>query len=329
MSRVQNAQRRQPTGIQQRAAMAEPDPRSPQTVHLSVVKSLPEQQPVALERQLAASLRLSNLLHSTLDVNEVLALFVGSVQRELKVRGAAYRHDTFGLAVEFETAGAHRCTYTLDHQKTALGELSFSRDKRFSERELQRLETMLASLMPALRNALQYLGAIQSATRDALTGAGNRIALEVAADREIALARRSGQPTAILVIDIDHFKSINDRYGHSAGDRVLVDVARQLRQSCRESDSIFRFGGEEFVVLLSQTEENGAAAIAERIRAAIANMNTFYQQQVIHITASIGIAALDRGESLHTWFDRADRALYLAKQAGRNRVMRAAQRHIA
>jgi len=309
--------------------MAEPDSRAPQSVNLSIVKTLPEEQPVAAERQLAASLRLSNMLHSTLDVNEVLSLFFGSVVRELKVDGASYRHGTLGLAVEFAAAGIHSCTYHLDHQKTTLGDLTLSRNKRFSERELLRLETMLASLVPALRNALQYLGAIQSATRDALTGAGNRVALEVAADREIALARRSGQPTAILVIDIDHFKAINDRYGHNAGDRVLVDVARQLRQSCRESDSVFRFGGEEFVVLLSQTEENGAAAIAERIRANIAAMNTFYQQQVIHITASIGIASLDRGESLHTWFDRADRALYLAKQAGRNRVMHAVQRHIA
>lgn len=308
--------------------MAESDPRAPQTVNLSIVQTPPE-QPVALERQLAASLRLSNLLHSTLDVNEVLNLFMATVRRELKINGALYRNDALGIVVELDVAAKHSCTYRLDHEKNALGELSLSRDRRFSDSELQRLEILLGSLVPALRNALQYLGAIQSATRDALTGAGNRIALEIAADREIALARRSGQPTAILVIDIDHFKEVNDRYGHNAGDRVLIEIARQLRQSCRESDSIFRFGGEEFVVLLSQTEENGAAATAERIRAAIAGMCTQYQQQLIHITASIGIACLDRGESLHTWFDRADRALYLAKQAGRNRVVRAAQRHIA
>lgn len=328
LSDLQRARNAITTGIQQRANMADSDPRAPQAVNLSIVQTLQE-QPVALERQLAASLRLSNLLHSSLDVNEVLNLFVAAVRRELKISGAIYRNDSFGLVVEFDVAASHACTYRLDYQKSALGELSLSRDRRFSERELQRLESMLGSLVPALRNALQYLGAIQTATRDALTGAGNRIALEVAADREIALSRRSGQPVSILVIDIDHFKDVNDRYGHNAGDRVLIDIARQLRQSCRESDSIFRFGGEEFVILLSQTEENGALAIAERIRGAIAGMGIHYQQQLIHITASIGIACLDRNESLHTWFDRADRALYLAKQAGRNRVVRAAHRHIA
>jgi diguanylate cyclase (GGDEF)-like protein len=188
---------------------------------------------------------------------------------------------------------------------------------------------MIGCLVPALRNALQYLSAMQTATRDALTKVGNRVALEITADREIAMARRTGQPTAILVLDIDHFKSINDKYGHTAGDHVLIDVAQQLRENCREVDSIFRFGGEEFVVLLSQTEEIGATAIAERIRLAVANMNTQYQQQTIKITASIGIACLDRGEALPAWFERADRALYLAKKAGRNRVMRAAQRSIA
>ena len=199
----------------------------------------------------------------------------------------------------------------------------------FRSRELDRIENSIGCLMPALRNALQYLNAMQTATRDALTGVGNRIALEITADREIAIARRTNQPTTILVLDIDHFKRINDRYGHNAGDRVLIETARQLRENCRESDSIFRFGGEEFVVLLSQTDENSAFVIAERIRTAVAAMNTQYQQTGIHVTASIGIACLNRSEGLHAWFDRADRALYLAKQAGRNRVVRAAQRNIA
>jgi diguanylate cyclase (GGDEF)-like protein len=311
--------------------MAEPEHPEPEAKLSAVTVAAPtaSQQSATAERELALRLRLANMLHSTLDLNEVLRLFAAALERELAITGAAYRHETLGLSVEFATAARHRCAYQLDHEQTALGELEVSRAQRFNKKELVLLELMLGSLVPALRNALQYLGAMRSATRDALTGAGNRIALEIAADREIAMARRSGQPSAILVIDIDHFKGINDKYGHSAGDRVLVEVAGQLRHSCRETDSIFRFGGEEFVVLLSQTEENSAEVIAERIRSAIAAMHTLYQQQALRITASIGIACLNRGEALHAWFDRADRALYLAKQAGRNRVVRAAQRNIA
>lgn len=308
-------------------AMTEPVP--PTQPLLRVVDPVPAEPAAAGERRLLQGLRLSNLLHSSLDLNEVLRLFVAAVDRELGVQHMVYRHESLGLSVEFATAGLHSCSYRLENEDTQLGELRFSRAKRFGNRELERLETLISSLVPALRNALQYLGALRSASRDALTGVGNRIALEVAADREIALARRSGQPVSILVIDIDHFKHINDKYGHTAGDSVLIDVARKLRGGCREGDSVFRFGGEEFVVLLSQTEVHGAATIAERIRSDLATLTSSYQQQPIRITASIGVASLERGESLHTWFDRADRALYLAKRSGRNLVMLAAQRSIA
>lgn len=296
---------------------------------LQVVTASAPADATAQSRQLAASLRLSNLLHSSLDLNEVLRLFARELQRDLAIKGLQFNEDNLGIDIDIAEPGLHRAQYRLEHDGTELGQLQLSRDKRFTKRDFERMEGMIGCLVPALRNALQYLSAVQTATRDALTRVGNRVALEITAEREIAMARRTGQPTAILVLDIDHFKSINDRYGHSAGDRVLVEVAQQLRENCREVDSIFRFGGEEFVVLLSQTEEIGATAIAERIRLAIANTTTQYQQHAIRITASIGIACLNRGEALPAWFERADRALYQAKQGGRNRVMRAAQRSIA
>lgn len=299
-------------------------------VAVRVVSSIPaEVEPTAAELRLTAQLRFSNLLLRSLDLGEVLRLFASEIISDFTLGSATYRHAALNINMEFGENSTHRCEYALKFDGEYFGELNFTRNKRFTKRELEHIELNISSLMPALRNALQYLNAMQTATRDALTGVGNRVALEITAEREIAIARRTNQPSAILVLDIDHFKRINDRYGHSAGDRVLVETARRLRENCRESDSVFRFGGEEFVVLLSQTEENGAFAIAERIRNAIASMNTQYEQSGIHVTASIGIACLNRGEGLHAWFDRADRALYLAKEAGRNRVVRAAQRNIA
>ncbi|HET8711260.1 MAG TPA: GGDEF domain-containing protein [Spongiibacteraceae bacterium] len=299
------------------------------TAPIRVASSAMDETELTAREQKIAQLRFANLLMRSLDIGDVLRVFASEMMSEFALEGAAYHHNKLDLKQEFGHTGIHRCEYELSFDKEYFGELLLTRNKRFSKRDLERMELNISNLMPALRNALQYLNAMQTATRDALTGVGNRIALEITAEREIAIARRSNQPTALLVIDIDHFKRINDRYGHSAGDRVLVETAQQLRKNCRESDSVFRFGGEEFVVLLNQTDENGACAIAERIRNAIATMSTQHEQTGIHVTASIGIACLSRGEGLRAWFDRADRALYLAKQAGRNRVVRAAQREIA
>lgn len=294
-----------------------------------VSSTLKDADPSATDHRLTARLRFSNLLLRSLDIGEVLRLFATETIQTFVLASTTYRHAALNINMEFGESNVHRCAYELKFDGEYFGELHFTRNRRFAKHELEEIELSISSLMPALRNALQYRSAMQTATRDALTGVGNRVALEITAEREIAIARRTNQPTAILVLDIDYFKRINDRYGHSVGDRVLVETARQLRENCRESDSVYRFGGEEFVVLLSQTEENGAFAIAERIRIAIATMNTQYEQAGINVTASIGIACLNRGEGLDAWFDRADRALYLAKQAGRNRVVRAAQRNIA
>jgi len=282
-----------------------------------------------VNQQLLAHLRFSNLLHGSLDIHEILRVFARELTQRLKLQSLAYRHPTLDIRMDFGETGAHLCNYRLDFDGEEFGELACTRGKRFSKSELEYIEFAINCLMLPLRNALQYMRAMQSATHDALTGVGNRLALEITAEREIAMARRTAQPTAILVIDIDHFKHINDRFGHSVGDQALIETAQQLKQNCREADSIFRFGGEEFVVMLSQTEENGAFAIAERIRHAIAAMTLPAPRQNVKITASIGIAVLNRSESLHGWFDRADRALYLAKQAGRNRVIQAAKRNIA
>lgn len=282
-----------------------------------------------LNQQLLTHLHFTNALHSSLDIHEILRLFARELTSQLKLQSLTYEHPTLDIHMEFGEPAIHRCHYRLDLDGEEFGTVACTRNKRFSKRDLERVELAINCLMLPLRNALRYMRAMQSATHDALTGVGNRLALEITAEREIAMARRTAQPTALLVIDIDHFKLINDRFGHSIGDQALIETAQHLKQNCRESDSIFRFGGEEFVVVLSQTEENGAFAIAERIRNAIAAMALPVSRHNVKITASIGIAVLNRNESLNGWFDRADRALYLAKEAGRNRVVRAAQRNIA
>lgn len=159
------------------------------------------------------------------------------------------------------------------------------------------------------------IGSIAAESRtDPLTGLNNRRAIDERIGEEIARAKRYGHPLAVLMIDLDDFKSINDRYGHVAGDDTLHDVAGAITRSVRSIDIAGRYGGEEFLVILPETAMVGAAAVAERIRATI--------EQLGRTTASAGVAELfDEDTAAAELIERADTALYKAKRSGKNRVV--------
>lgn len=162
----------------------------------------------------------------------------------------------------------------------------------------------------------------QQATTDELTNLWNRRYFTRRARREVALAQRKKRPLAVLMIDLDHFKDVNDAHGHAMGDAVLVEVSTRLRQELRETDMLARLGGEEFVALLPETDPDTAAAVAERLRHAIAAAPLDVEADpALRITVSIGVASM-RGpdDALDGMLRRADRALYRAKDTGRNRV---------
>lgn len=160
------------------------------------------------------------------------------------------------------------------------------------------------------------------ATTDALTGVANRRALIQALDRDMALALRTQEPYAVMMLDLDHFKNVNDRHGHLAGDQVLCHVAAVLRQRLRAQDMVGRYGGEEFLVLMPCTAAAGALEAAEALRQAVEQSPCPYGGQTIPITVSIGVCAspLAPGDSWDQLIHVADQALYSAKQDGRNRV---------
>ena len=165
--------------------------------------------------------------------------------------------------------------------------------------------------------------AIAAAETDALTGLANRRKIAGLLDEAIAGAAASGQPLSVAMIDLDHFKEINDRHGHLVGDEVLVRVARVAEGSLRGADIVGRMGGEEFVILLPHADGDRASVVAERIRRAIA-ASTPADQPDLAVTASIGVATLIPGEGPAALLHRADGALYAAKDAGRNALRRAA-----
>ncbi len=155
------------------------------------------------------------------------------------------------------------------------------------------------------------------AITDDLTGVFNRRKLEEVMNLEMDRANRTGQDLSVLMVDIDHFKAVNDTHGHQAGDDVLIEITKLSKNSLRESDYVIRYGGEEFLVCMPETSLEEAAQIAERLRRVVAE-HTF--DTVGHITISIGVSGYDKGESQETFIKRADQKLYDAKQSGRNRV---------
>jgi len=158
---------------------------------------------------------------------------------------------------------------------------------------------------------------------DGLTGLFNRRRLDEVLPRYAARAQFEGTPLTVVMVDVDHFKSFNDRYGHVAGDRVLYEVARVLRERCRPSDFVARFGGEEFTIILPGASVDDALVVAERLRTSIEALQIRLESglDLPRVTSSFGLAELAPGEAATATLSRADHALYSAKRAGRNRTV--------
>ncbi len=193
----------------------------------------------------------------------------------------------------------------------------------FSERDGAMLEIVGRQTGIAITNAQLFTETQRLATTDQLTGLFNRYHFFALALRELERARRYRHDVALLIIDVDHFKTINDTYGHVVGDTVLRRIAEHMRRELRDADILARFGGEEFIALLPETNLTGALRVAGRLRATIEANPVLLNGRIIRVTISVGCASLHpatRDEHLDTLIQRADRALYTAKSGGRNQV---------
>lgn len=267
-------------------------------------------------------IKLSSRLQTTLDIEQLLEIFFSEIKSSVLVDGLSYSNSNQNLLSSFGRNAMHSCTYRLTTQKDYMGELTFSRSTRFREHELANIEGLISTLVYPLRNALRYSEALAAAFRDPLTGAGNRIALDKTMNREVELAKRHDIPLSALMLDLDFFKKVNDNYGHAMGDSVLKQVVSIISDSIRQTDICFRYGGEEFLVMLESANSADAQMIAERIRSSI-EAATFEHptKGSFKITTSIGSATLYPTDTMHTLCERADEALYKAKHNGRNQVV--------
>tara|TARA_R110002110_G_scaffold406421_1_gene626424 strand:+ start:244609 stop:245781 length:1173 start_codon:yes stop_codon:yes gene_type:complete len=173
----------------------------------------------------------------------------------------------------------------------------------------------LASVLIEYQHHLSHL-----ATEDPLTRLLNRRGLEDALHISLAHATRQGLPTSAVMVDIDHFKRINDNFGHDTGDQLIRQIALLLQRLSRSSDVVARIGGEEFLLILPDTPLDAARALAERIRCAVGDHALLADNQRIPVTVSLGVASMNGGVDLDTLIQEANRAMYLAKRGGRNRV---------
>ena len=260
-------------------------------------------------------------LQTTLDIDQILDQFESHLKSAVPHSGFAFTNADVGLTTSGGTEDKHSCSYKLQLDEEYLGDWKATRNLPFSELDLARIEAYLCRLVYPLRNALLYRKALQSAFLDPLTKTRNRSALFSSLQREGELAKRHDQPLSVVMLDIDHFKAINDTYGHAAGDAVLQQVAECITKTVRTSDVVFRYGGEEFLILLANTTQEGALHLAERIRSELQNHPCFAGVgDPLRVTASLGVASLNANDSKEVLVSRADHALYRAKHEGRNRV---------
>ena len=212
----------------------------------------------------------------------------------------------------------------LVHRGIVLGSMSvINRDDQpnFTQREIGIMEAVANQAAIAIENAILFEEIQWLATTDGLTGTHNRRNLFELGRREIERARRYEHHLSAIMLDIDNFKKVNDTYGHSIGDQVLRSLTQECLESLREFDILGRYGGEEFAIILPETDCQAACKTAERLRQRVEEKHFETTKGELSLTISLGVAELsDDIPDMATLLDLADSALYVAKQSGRNRV---------
>lgn len=265
-------------------------------------------------------LKLMEALQTSLQEEHLLAVFAHHLQAVLPHHGICYQPAGSDHKLLVGERARHRLEYGLTLFEQSLGQITLMRTRPFTDDEIQRFENLLGYLVFPLRNAQMYQQAFESAQFDALTGVRNRADMEDTLRRELQLVQRQQNRLALMVVDIDRFKDINDQFGHRAGDDVLQAVSKAFKDVLRETDLVFRYGGDEFVIAMPHSDAEGACRVAERIRKAVSGLGLRKDMTHLMVTLSIGVAASREGDDLDALFARADQALYESKRVGRNRV---------
>jgi diguanylate cyclase (GGDEF)-like protein len=305
----------------------------PKTPHLRIAVSSgapATTPPLALPASLSIAeklLSLSDALVGCAKTEDLLQRFLHWAQACELGEGLDYRGEPDASPVlTLGQARHHRTRYQLTLEGEPLGQLTLTRRERYREAELLLLERALASLCKALWLARSLAELQRQARHDGLTGLLNRKSLDEQLAAELARAQRHGHLLSLMVIDVDHFKDLNDRLGHPSGDHALRTLADIFLATTRESDFCFRYGGDEFAILMPATDLAAARCTAERIRRRIRSLpsESFYltadEEALLRPEISIGVAQFTSGDTEADLMQRADTHLYHAKARGRGRI---------
>lgn len=299
----------------------------------AVIPTLENLRNLVMEAYLAANAAFANYLNSVnLELSEIYSIVghaVTQTQSQQNAEQALQNSMMQGMKqLENQAANATDLAQLKSQVKSQIDHIKQALDSYQQITKANSLGDQLAELSQKIKaleveskhNRDNLETQRRKALHDPLTELPNRQSYNERAATEVQRWQRYGRPLSIAVFDIDHFKKINDTYGHQAGDRVLKVIGRSIAKRLREVDFFCRFGGEEFVALMPETSAEQALPVLEKIRDAIANAAFNYKEQPLNITLSIGLTDFRAQDSLDSAFERADQALYQAKQSGRNQV---------
>lgn len=268
----------------------------------------------------AVKLSLMQLAQRYLDPKSLLNAIFDALTAHLPLIGFAWKQEQTQIQTPaFAPESSKHQLLTLRDEEQSVGQLSIQSERPLSDAELRWLEKMMQSVVLALRNTVIFQNALQAAQIDPLTGLENRRAFDVQISREQAQFIRYGLISSLVVMDLNGFKAINDTWGHDVGDRLLAHFATGLRGVIRETDHVYRFGGDEFCVLLPGTGHYGAKKMTNRLDAWLASHELVLQSgERLTVHTSYGCAVPEKESDCRDWFRRADQDLYQNKRARRS-----------
>jgi len=249
----------------------------------------------------------------TLEAGRVFSAFTEKVKKYLGFEDCKF--------IQSEAELSAYSDYTVLPLNISSKTIGYLLTKGIKEREREKFNILAQQFILGIKRAILYQKVQEMATLDSLTGLFTRRYWFERSSEEIERSRKFNYPMCCLMLDIDHFKDFNDKYGHLVGDAILLAVSRTIKENIRQIDLVGKYGGEEFTVILPETDIDGAQYVAERIRMTLENTPVKAYDEILKVTISIGISIFPKdAENLNSLIDKADLALYLAKKSGRNRV---------
>jgi len=255
-------------------------------------------------------LALMEQLQTSLDIERLLNIFAMEAAKYADFSGLYFKNGEVTAAIRGSRQGKNERHFELKLNQKFVGIITYAINSPISITNYKILNELHQYLIHPLNNALNYQKTLQLAMQDSLTSLNNRRSFDEQLKRAMHRANRQHSKVGLIICDLDKFKAINDTYGHAIGDDVLVQFSQALKESVRDSDSIFRFGGDEFAVIVEDATKDALIVIEQRISVAM-SMDALLTKYAV--SCSLGYTFMDRIDSQESFFERADRALYQQK----------------